>query len=109
MEEPTGASGSPTGSRGEKREAGTEAGARLALTLLGGRGGAAGPAMGGGAGAGERQGGGPVRLYWELLAELAQESCRALRSSSVCLKDLTMGPMNPDQRCPRALLSPPPA
>lgn len=107
MEEPTGASGSPTGSSSETREAGTEAGARVALTLLGGRGGAAGPAVGGGAG--EGQGGRPVRLYWELLAELAQESRRALRSSSVCLKDLTMGPTNPDQRCPRGPPSPPPA
>lgn len=44
-----------------------EAGAGIALTLLGGRG-------GGGGAAGEGQEARPVRLYWELLVELVQES-----------------------------------
>lgn len=74
----------PTGSSGEDREAGTEAGVRGALTQLGGCGGAAT-----GRSAGEGQEVRPVRLCWELLAELVQESRSAARSSSVCLQVLT--------------------
>lgn len=98
--------GSLTGSSGGKREAGMEAGAQIALTQLGGCGGTARLVTRGGAKGGQEVR--PVRLYWELLAELVQESRSTLRSSSVCEKVLTSwrASMMADQRSPRP---PPPS
>jgi len=60
----------------------------VALTLLPGCTGAVGTARGGGAGKAEE--GKPVRLCWELLAELLRLSCSALHSSSAPAEDLAL-------------------
>lgn len=85
-----------------------EAEAGIALTLLGGRGGTARLVTRGGAGAGQEVR--PVRLYWELLAVLVQESRSVSCSSCVCEKVLTSwrASLKPGQRSQRLPPSRPP-